>query len=368
MVFIKESNLKYLTQHKYNSTGYSFLDKVLNRVLWEPLAYFLPAWLAPNLVSVLGLVCMVASYLVMVPFDSTFSKQIPSYVLYLSAFLIFGYQTLDAVDGKHARNIGASSPLGMLIDHGCDALSSTLIILALSQAAGLGVSLSVYLIFLGVYWSFYLAQWEEYHTHFCRTHFMNIGVTEGQWLNVIVIACSGLLGKDIYKLEVLGVQLEYCLVIPSLLTGVMISGKMLYSTFSTTKEPLNAAGRLIPLVLITVSLSLWFIPMGTETEKVHSRFSIILLIQGVVFALCCSKIIICSVSKMEFPWFQTECILMLVWVCEVKFFQVLPFEMTLVFVGAYVAKSYMRFVVGVISQISNYLGISVFKVELNKNK
>lgn len=30
----------------------------------------------------------------------------------------FVYQTLDAVDGKHARATKASSPLGQLFDHG----------------------------------------------------------------------------------------------------------------------------------------------------------------------------------------------------------------------------------------------------------
>lgn len=39
--------------------------------------------------------------------------------------------TLDAIDGKHARNTGNSSPLGELFDHGCDALSSTLQTIAL---------------------------------------------------------------------------------------------------------------------------------------------------------------------------------------------------------------------------------------------
>ena len=34
---------------------------------------------------------------------------------------IFLYQTADAVDGKHARNTGQSSPLGALVDHCIDA-------------------------------------------------------------------------------------------------------------------------------------------------------------------------------------------------------------------------------------------------------
>jgi ethanolaminephosphotransferase len=37
---------------------------------------------------------------------------------------LFTYQTLDAIDGKHARRTGAGSPLGELFDHGCDALGA----------------------------------------------------------------------------------------------------------------------------------------------------------------------------------------------------------------------------------------------------
>jgi len=44
-----------------------------------------------------------------------------SYVLCAAGLLM--YQTLDAIDGKQARRICCSSPLGELFDHGCDALS-----------------------------------------------------------------------------------------------------------------------------------------------------------------------------------------------------------------------------------------------------
>jgi ethanolaminephosphotransferase len=33
-------------------------------------------------------------------------------------------ETLDNMDGKQARKIGASSSLGLLFDHGCDSLSA----------------------------------------------------------------------------------------------------------------------------------------------------------------------------------------------------------------------------------------------------
>ena len=38
--------------------------------------------------------------------------------------MMFVNQTLDAMDGKHARNTKRASPLGQLMDHGCDAVST----------------------------------------------------------------------------------------------------------------------------------------------------------------------------------------------------------------------------------------------------
>jgi phosphatidylglycerophosphate synthase len=40
------------------------------------------------------------------------------------------YQTLDNLDGRQARRTGSSSPLGLLFDHGVDALNVTLSTLA----------------------------------------------------------------------------------------------------------------------------------------------------------------------------------------------------------------------------------------------
>lgn len=37
------------------------------------------------------------------------------------------------MDGKHARNTGNSSPLGLLVDHGCDALTTFLYMMSLAN-------------------------------------------------------------------------------------------------------------------------------------------------------------------------------------------------------------------------------------------
>lgn len=79
--------------------------------------------------------------------------------------LIFIYQTLDNIDGKQARKTKNSSPLGMMIDHGCDALLVSFIILSV----GCVIRYSKYqqVLFaaqLGVLFGFWASCWAQYHS------------------------------------------------------------------------------------------------------------------------------------------------------------------------------------------------------------
>jgi phosphatidylglycerophosphate synthase len=74
--------------------------------------------MAPNLVTLVGLIINLTGALIYLPEDLTFTKKFPWYMYFYSATASFIYQTLDAVDGKQARRTGTSSPLGQLFDHG----------------------------------------------------------------------------------------------------------------------------------------------------------------------------------------------------------------------------------------------------------
>lgn len=85
--------------------------------------------MAPNTVTLIGFVLMALSYFCMLFFDDTFTKDLPRWTYIFAAVCQFLYQTLDAVDGKHARTTKASSPLGQLFDHGILYLSGLSLIL-----------------------------------------------------------------------------------------------------------------------------------------------------------------------------------------------------------------------------------------------
>ena len=50
---------------------------------------------------------------------------------------------LDNMDGKQARRTGSSSPLGMLFDHGCDALTTFLFACGLGTVVGLSKNIII---------------------------------------------------------------------------------------------------------------------------------------------------------------------------------------------------------------------------------
>lgn len=68
--------------------------------------------MAPNLVTLTGMIGNMIALAIIFAQDTTYAKELPAWVYLFSAFTIWMYQTLDAVDGKQARRTGTSSPLG----------------------------------------------------------------------------------------------------------------------------------------------------------------------------------------------------------------------------------------------------------------
>ena len=64
---------------------------------------------------------------------------IPGWVCILTGILYICYHLFDLLDGKHARNTKNSSPLGLLVDHGCDALTTFLFLMSMANILGLGI-------------------------------------------------------------------------------------------------------------------------------------------------------------------------------------------------------------------------------------
>ncbi len=78
----------------------------------------LPMWLAPNLITLLGIFGLIIAYVLTALYIPGFDGIAPAWVYWFNGLAVLTYLHLDCIDGKQARRTGTSSPLGQLFDHG----------------------------------------------------------------------------------------------------------------------------------------------------------------------------------------------------------------------------------------------------------
>ncbi|CAJ1961007.1 unnamed protein product [Cylindrotheca closterium] len=167
--FLNADARKNLLKYEYKGAD----NSLLYQYILSPFALFcveeyVPESIAPNSITLFGLMWMITSYVAcwwFVPNLQT-TEDVPSWIFLWNAIALLAYQTLDNMDGKQARKTGSSSPLGLLFDHGCDAINS--IFGSANWIIAMGLSLeqdcfaAAVLIFVP-FVLFYVATWEEYH-------------------------------------------------------------------------------------------------------------------------------------------------------------------------------------------------------------
>lgn len=131
----------------------------------------------------------------------------PSWALILCSFGLFAYQSLDAIDGKQARRTNSSTPLGELFDHGCDAISTVFVAIALGTSLKYGQTpwLMFFMCFMGMS-AFYIAHWQTYVTG--TLTFGKIDVTEAQLTVYSIYFLTACFGDALWSLTV---STNFCL-------------------------------------------------------------------------------------------------------------------------------------------------------------
>jgi len=120
---LTQTQLRKLKEHKYSASSASLFDPVLQH-WWNWLVNQVPMWVAPNLITIFGLIVNILSSLILIYYSPDCQQEVPGWACYMCALGLFVYQSLDAIDGKQARRTNSSSPLGELFDHGCDSIST----------------------------------------------------------------------------------------------------------------------------------------------------------------------------------------------------------------------------------------------------
>ena len=130
--FLSPEDLRNVAIFKDDIHDKSISTRILQRPA-EFLAKFIPATVAPNALTLTSLIAVLHA------FHTTYMyrEDWPRFCSAVSMVMFTLYHMLDAVDGKHARNIKNDSPLGYLFNNACDALAVTFIALTICLSFGM---------------------------------------------------------------------------------------------------------------------------------------------------------------------------------------------------------------------------------------
>ncbi|KAJ8981161.1 hypothetical protein NQ317_013827 [Molorchus minor] len=197
---LSDAQLKRLGEHQYSCQSVSILDKLL-QPYWNWLVSKVPVWLAPNLITILGLIINIITALILVWYSPDAKAEAPRWSCALCALGLFTYQSLDAIDGKQARKTGTANPLGELFDHGCDSISTVFVALSACIAVQLGhyPGWMFFQCFCAMT-LFYCAHWQTYVSGTLR--FGKVDVTEAQFTIMGILLVSTLFGPTIWSTKV----------------------------------------------------------------------------------------------------------------------------------------------------------------------
>jgi ethanolaminephosphotransferase len=263
-------------------------------------------------------------------FDATATDLLPNWAVVLAGWCILAYYTLDCMDGKQARRTNSSSPLGQLFDHGFDCICTYFFIIIMGTVVMLGNDTRWMIAFQScTQFAFYMAQWEEYHTHTLQSCTGKwVGVSEVNYSMGVFIILNGFIGGNYRVLfystpmkDVLGpivsdflpIALSSLEVRYFILLGwfVMSAILMILSILRVMNHPnivgserdvgsrrIMALSKLVsPMILLASSLLL-------PPTSVRTRYLSIAL--GIVFSLLTKKMIVFSMAKMAYAAIQYD--------------------------------------------------------------
>jgi ethanolaminephosphotransferase len=233
-----------LRRYKYRGGDLSITYKyVLSPMAEWIVNNCVPTWMAPNLITLIGLFFNILSTIMTLIYDPTLTSA-PWWLPPLTGICMFTYQTFDNMDGKQARKIGASSPLGLLFDHGCDAITAGLTVIPLASVFGVGWSATgMFTLWFSTFFTFFVQTWEEYYLHEMWLPIVN-GASEG--LVMISSACiaTGYVGTQWWQTPSINLHQSLvpmfpfqflifnvlCISGPAILTQIVKTLKYLYYT------------------------------------------------------------------------------------------------------------------------------------------
>jgi len=342
-MYINSEQLDGFSAYKYNCVDNSPISKYVMHPFWNWCVQFVPRSIAPNVLTITGFMFTILQYVLLAIYDPTFNAQtaerlthnierrspepapggignrglpgtaIPSFIWFICSFSQFMAHTLDGIDGKQARRIGLTGPLGELMDHGIDAWSCSFIAMSIFSTIGVSSDPSDGITMVDMFVSlwllqlvFYVAHWEKFVT----------GVLYLPWtydLSMIALCFLyiyvGIFGSSFWTKELLtSSPLPFKFTILNLLrTAFLITSviAILQSVFKVIQAKRNGKATRsfmeictpwISMILAITVFALWTFagPYPQSINGYHPRS--VLVANGVIFANIVARLIVCQMS------------------------------------------------------------------------
>ncbi|XP_018572647.1 cholinephosphotransferase 1 isoform X1 [Anoplophora glabripennis] len=306
---LSDAQLKRLSEHQYSCQSCSILDTFLQSY-WNWLVSKVPIWLAPNLITILGLVINIITALILVWYSPDAKLEAPRWACALCGLGLFIYQSLDAIDGKQARRTGTANPLGELFDHGCDSISTVFVALSACIAVQLGYypGWMFFQCFCAVT-LFYCAHWQTYVSGTLR--FGRVDVTEAQFTIMGILAISAIFGPSVWstKVSVFGVGLDInqvvCTVFYLGYLQILIAFFDRLKIGGIGKNGSTVAGTsvLSPVIPFSMVLVPAFIIYQKSTQEIYQNHpALYILAFGLVAAKVTNRLVVAHMTKSEMDY------------------------------------------------------------------
>lgn len=307
---LSPQQLKRLVEHKYCAQDNSILDKLIMQKFWNKIVAFYPLWVAPNLITIVGLLMNISAVLVLACFNSDGTRDAPFWTYLFCALTLFIYQTLDATDGKQARRTNTCSPLGELFDHGCDSLSQVFVALEICLSIKLGHFPALFL-FMCVFAEamFYCAHWQTYVSGMLT--FGKFDVTEAQFVVISLCIITAVFGSDFWAYEVFpNFELRIIFVIVGLLMACLSSMRYFNIIFTggVGKNGSTVAGTSIlypVLPMLAFIVPQIVIYSRSESDHFTQNLVVYCILFGVISAKVTTKLVVAHMSKSALTLWDT---------------------------------------------------------------
>ncbi|XP_014356943.2 cholinephosphotransferase 1 isoform X4 [Papilio machaon] len=372
MQFYKErilnaAQLKRLSEHKYSCTSASILDAWL-QPWWCWLVSKTPLWLAPNLITILGLIVNVVTTLILVWYSPDARQDVPRWACAACALGVFVYQSLDAIDGKQARRTGSQSPLGELFDHGCDSISTVFIALGACIAVKLG-EYPTWMFFqcFCAMTLFYCAHWQAYVTGTLKMG--RIDVTEAQYAIMAIQLVSATLGSDFWATKLPTIDLSINLVsnyAVVLMTLSLVFGYVkVIMRGGVGKNGSTVAGTsilspVIPFSLVVVPAFIIF--QKSESHVYENHPSLYILAFGMVAAKVTNRLVVAHMTKSEMEYYDWSLLGPAMLFLNQYFNNALPEYVVLWLCTIWVCVDLIRYCGQICLEICDHLKICLFRI------